>query len=237
MHTLEAKSPQVLRRTQQEAKENPGRTGQEAKETPGRTRQEAKETPGSTILTDVLSLSLPPSGRTSRAGREVEKEDRAARLAQEERMRRREEEERVRERELFLSGRARPSQEEVKRDRVLQIQAQLSKIEERSRRKTSSGERRASKVSTKSRWQEVVLKLHVTPRVDRQTTSDKEQEIVLVDKELEQESGPSERAFQEKLASNPVFQSFERARDVEDLYRIAEFWVNPQDLVLKESVT
>ena len=34
-------------------------------------------------------------------------------------------------------------------------------------------------------------------------------------------------ALKMRLENNPVFKSFEDAKDVDDLYRIAEQWVNP----------
>ena len=38
---------------------------------------------------------------------------------------------------------------------------------------------------------------------------------------------PSEAALQQKLASNPVYRAFENVHDVDDLYRIADIWLNP----------
>ena len=37
----------------------------------------------------------------------------------------------------------------------------------------------------------------------------------------------NENALKMRLENNPVFKSFEEAKDVDDLYRIAEIWVNP----------
>ena len=38
---------------------------------------------------------------------------------------------------------------------------------------------------------------------------------------------PSEAALQQKLANNPVYRAFENVHDVDDLYRIADLWLNP----------
>ena len=38
---------------------------------------------------------------------------------------------------------------------------------------------------------------------------------------------PSEEALQQKLANNPVYRAFENVHDVDDLYRIADIWLNP----------
>ena len=49
-----------------------------------------------------------------------------------------------------------------------------------------------------------------------------------VDKEDKPELvSPSEEALQQKLANNPVYRAFENVHDVDDLYRIADIWLNP----------
>ena len=49
-----------------------------------------------------------------------------------------------------------------------------------------------------------------------------------VDKEDKPELvSPSEAALQQKLANNPVYRAFENVHDVDDLYRIADLWLNP----------
>ena len=37
----------------------------------------------------------------------------------------------------------------------------------------------------------------------------------------------SDDALKIRMENNPVFKSFENAKDVDELYRIAELWVNP----------
>merc|ERR1712062_783610 len=50
----------------------------------------------------------------------------------------------------------------VRTDKLLQIQAKIEAIEERSARRKSSVENRQKKASTKVCWQEMVLKLHIS---------------------------------------------------------------------------
>ena len=46
---------------------------------------------------------------------------------------------------------------------------------------------------------------------------------------------PSEAALQQKLANNPVYRAFENVHDVDDLYRIADLWLNPASSNLSSS--
>ena len=71
------------------------------------------------------------------------------------------------------------------------------------------------------RWQELVLKLHITP-----PSALGEEEVLAMVVEDAATSLASEQALRHKLATNPVYRAFEDVRDVEDLYRIAELWVN-----------
>ena len=40
-------------------------------------------------------------------------------------------------------------------------------------------------------------------------------------------SEEKKEALQQKLANNPVYRAFENVHDVDDLYRIADLWLNP----------
>ena len=84
-------------------------------------------------------------------------------------------------------------------------------------------------------WQYAIHKLHITPPVSRpmfyteDTGEMAEEGFNHMNKDINNEkvTAVNENALKMKLENNPVFKSFEEAKDVDDLYRIAEIWVNP----------
>ena len=54
-----------------------------------------------------------------------------------------------------------------------------------------------------------------------------ENDIKMREKKEEHVPGLSDDALKIRMENNPVFKLLENAEDVEELYRIAELWVNP----------
>ena len=130
-------------------------------------------------------------------------------------MRKREEAEKARERELILSGKLTPDQGSFKDDKFFQLHKQMENINKQQGKKSVSAQR---KPSTKARWQCMVHKMHITT----DTQSDKGEEDITattLPDDLEQ--------YVVKVRQdNPIYDAFENASDVDDLYRIAESLVN-----------
>ena len=161
--------------------------------------------------------------------------------AQKQRIKKRELEELNRERELILTGKLKPSESYIKTDKVLQIQEKMQNIEIKSRKISVI---KVKKPPTRIKWQYAVHRLHLSPPItvpmfnDEAFESNSEALDIIEEKTLEtnvnkrderedQVKVLSEDALQFRIENNPVLKSFEHAKDVDDLYRIAELWVNP----------
>ena len=131
-----------------------------------------------------------------------------------ERMKKREEEEKERERKLILSGKLSPDHGSFKEDKFVKLQKQMETMSRQRGKKSTSVPRKAS---TKVRWQYMVHKLHITP--DTQTEDENDVTATVLPDDLEQ--------YVVKVRQdNPIYDAFENASDVDDLYRIAESLVD-----------
>ena len=151
------------------------------------------------------------------------------------RIRKREEEEAKRERELILTGKLKPSQSYIKTDKVIQIQEKMQNIELKSRKPYVT---KVKKPPVQMKWQYAVHKLHISPPVtlpmftgealDANGTEGgiKDNNAELSDEKKEKVRTLSDTALKIRIENNPVLKSFENAKDVDDLYRIAELWSN-----------
>ena len=134
-----------------------------------------------------------------------------------ERIRRREEAERVRERELVLSGKLKPDQEYIKNDKFSHLRKQIEEIDNHHRKKSVKEKRKTS--TTKVRWQYMIHKLHLRPDLQPEPSKPEPNQ----DKAETEETVPTQPRVKR---DNPVFDAFDNANDVDDLYRIAESLLN-----------
>ena len=147
----------------------------------------------------------------------------------------REEEEARREREDVLAGKLKPSETYIKTDKVIQIQQKMRNIELKSREISVA---KIKKPPVKMKWQYAVHKLHISPPVNKPmfTTVDKDDikqggrtsdTNIGISEEKQEQALNGDNALKIRLENNPLFKSFENVDNVDDLYRIAEIWVNP----------
>jgi hypothetical protein len=90
----------------------------------------------------------------------------------------------------------------------------------------------------KMKWQYAVHQLHISPPVNKPMfTTVGEDDIkeggsyknnnTRISEEKQELALNGDNALKIKLENNPVFKSFENVDNVDELYRIAEIWVNP----------
>ena len=133
------------------------------------------------------------------------------------RIKKREEEERARERELILAGKLKNTEESMRDDRLLQLHQQIEDITNQHKKKGWVVKR---KTSTKVRWRYMVHKLHInTKSVEESKKEETTESLAELADDLEQ------YVIRVKQ-DNPIYDAFENANDVDDLYRIAESVVN-----------
>ena len=81
------------------------------------------------------------------------------------------------------------------------------------------------------KWQYAVHQMHISPPVNKPMFTPLNKDVVEVDNNTEireeKQSWNGDNALKIRLENNPVFKSFENVDNVDDLYRIAEIWVNP----------
>ena len=134
--------------------------------------------------------------------------------ALEERIKQREKEEAKRERELILNGKIRPTSAQVKSDKILQIYHRVrvmkQKPDPKPKTKTASKWQRTMKLTTSSSFKTLPM-----------FPDDRESEELKVKSELA-EKDCSSKIF---VRENPIHKSFAEAKNVDDLYKLAEFWL------------
>ena len=148
------------------------------------------------------------------------------------RIRKREEAEAKRERELILAGKLKHSQSYIKCDKVIEMHEKMQNLELKSRKVSML---KVKKPPVRMKWQNVVQRLHISPPVNKPKIAAEYGDEGGEDDTNEAQSNHkqdlnsilSDTALKIRIENNPVFKSFENARDVDDLYRIAELWVNP----------
>ena len=194
----------------------------------------AKETQRQNIIkfevadSESKKMSLTKSKKT-RLVRDLD-ENEAAALKK--RIRKREEAEAKRERELILAGKLKHSQSYIKCDKVIEMHEKMQNLELKSRKVSML---KVKKPPVRMKWQNVVQRLHISPPVNKPKIAAEDGDEGGEDDTNEAQSNHkqdldsilSDTALKIRIENNPVFKSFENATDVDDLYRIAELWVNP----------
>ena len=165
-----------------------------------------------------------------------------------ERIRKREEAERVRDRELMLTGKLKPDPQLLKNDRLFQLQEQIELInkQQRTPRTRQTGK---SSNRNKVRWQYMLHRLNIksdnTSPIDDNTdteatgeptpfSSSTSADEAKIDTEKHDSSDESDNSTlcdsvrQEVRVTrqNPIYNAFDKATDVDDLYRIADSLLN-----------
>lgn len=140
-------------------------------------------------------------------------------LALERRIKKREEEETRKERELVLSGKIKPSESLVdKSDKIFQIFEKVQNMEKKSRKVSLNS---YTKPTLRSKWRSAFHKVNVANSVSLPMFPNTKAETA----EEEEENSNTKAAI--TTLRNPVLQSFDQAKNVDDLYRIADYWLSP----------
>lgn len=147
----------------------------------------------------------------------MEEKARNEKEAMEERIKQREKEEARRERELILNGKLRPTAAQVKSDKILQIYHRVQTMKQ----KADSNSR--PKTKTASKWQRTAAAIKLTSFKTLPMFPDavRESEEFKVKPEIPQED-PNSNMY---VGENPIHKSFAEAKNVDDLYKLAEFWL------------
>ena len=141
-------------------------------------------------------------------------------LALERRIKKREEEETRKERELVLSGKIKPSESLVdKNDRIFQIFEKIQNMEKKSRKVSLNS---YTKPTLRSKWRSAFHKVNVANSVSLPMFPNTNVETA-----EEEEENYTHAVVTKSTLRNPVLQSFDQAKDVDDLYRIADYWLSP----------
>ena len=143
-----------------------------------------------------------------------------AQRALELRIKQREKEEARKERELILNGKIRPTEAQVKSDKILQIYERVRLLNE----KPKSGSDFKPKLKTASKWQRTAMKLT--------SSSSSFKSLPMFPDQREGEESMAKLNREEKkerkifVRENPIHKSFAEAKTVDDLYKIADFWLS-----------
>ena len=151
--------------------------------------------------------------------------------ALEERIRRREKEEAKKERELILNGKKTPTSAQVRSDKILQIYERVRLLDQKSKEAASQNKKYNKK--TKAKWQTAVSKLNLGAQpspfksvpmfpdgftYNRNKKNDKTNDKFITDVEID-----SSKVY----SNNPIHKSFASAKNVDDLYKLADYWLSP----------
>ena len=144
----------------------------------------------------------------------MEEKARTENDALEERIKQREKEEARRERELILNGKLQPTAAQVKSDKILQIYHRVRVLKQKAdvkpRTKTASKWKRTMKLATASSFKTLPM-----------FPDARDSEELKIKSEIEEEDSSSNILVRE----NPIHKSFAEAKNVDDLYKLAEFWL------------
>ena len=156
--------------------------------------------------------------RTTLIKQIMEDKAKAENEALEERIKQREKEEARRERELILSGKLQPTAAQVKSDKILQIYARVRIMKQKADSK--------QKPKTASKWQRTAFKLtsssfKTLPMFPDAARESAEHKVKSETSEEEDSRSSSKICVRE----NPIHKSFAEAKNVDDLYKLAEFWL------------
>ena len=150
--------------------------------------------------------------------------------ALEERIKKREKEEAKKERELILSGKKTPTSAQVRSDKILQIYERVRLLDQKSKEAASVKKKYNKKTTAK--WQTAVSKLNIGSQSSpfksvpmfpdgfaytRRKKSDK------INDRLTNVEIDSSKVY----SNNPIHKSFASAKNVDDLYKLAEYWLSP----------
>lgn len=153
--------------------------------------------------------------RTSLIKQIMEEKARTENEALEERIKQREKEEARRERELILTGKVEPTAAQVKSDKILQIYHRVRTMKQKADPKP--------KLKTASKWQKTAIKITSSSYKTLPMFPDpvRESEEFKVNSQISEEDSPRKILVKE----NPIHKSFADAKNVDDLYKLAEFWL------------
>ena len=144
--------------------------------------------------------------------------NREANEALEIRIKQREKEEARKERELILKGKIRPTEAQVKSDKILQIYERVRSLNQKAKLRSDS----KPKLKTASKWQKTAIKLTSSPSCFKALP-------MFPDKREESPGKFYQNEDTEKtiiVRDNPIHQSFAEAKTVDDLYKLADFWLS-----------
>ena len=185
-----------------------------------------------------LKVSRPATNRLMKAVLEMNKKKADTENEQLlKRIRQREREEARKERELILKGKVQPTLAQIRSDKILQIYERVKTIEQKSKENADSKQRKTSKAAKK--WQNAVAKIKIptTPYKSVPMFPDEDDENVPKVRKVGvaypkpyNEEEDTMKLINKNIgvtSDNPIHKSFAAAKDVDELYKIAEYWLSP----------
>lgn len=170
--------------------------------------------------------TLRPQKKSDQLKQIMEEKNRDDNEALEIRIKQREKEEARKERELILNGKIRPTKDQVKSDKILQIYERVRILNQKAKLESDS----KPKLKTASKWQKTARKITTTNKTPSASFSFKTLPMFPVQTDCEELNfrsnagiGGERKIF---VKENPIHKSFAEAKSVDDLYEIAEFWLS-----------